>query len=100
MATDIEISATATLAEIEAAISRLQHADKISRGFTARIASERRSTYFKDIWAAMAVAAAIRGRANSRVTAWGLKDWSKQDDEDGFALSYPSITALQLWRGS
>ena len=26
----------------------------------------------------------------------GLQDWSKQHDEDGFALSYPGITALQL----
>ena len=97
MASHIDITSSATLADIEKAISRLQ-ADtrETGHGFTARISSDRRSSYFKDIWSAIAVAAGVNSGVPARVTAWGLQDWSKQDDEDGFALSYPGITALQL----
>jgi hypothetical protein len=97
MANNIDITGTATLAEIEKAISRLRpDAHNTRWGFSARISSDRRSSYFKDIWAAIAVAAGVNAGAPARVTAWGLQDWSNLDDEDGFALSYPAITALQL----
>lgn len=96
MATDINITASATLADIEKAISGLRPETQIGRGLTARISSNRRSSYFKDIWCAIAVAAGLSAGPTIRVTAWGLQNWSKQDDEDGFALSYPGITALQL----
>jgi hypothetical protein len=96
MASDIDITASATLADIEKAISGLRPETQIGRGLTARISSNRRSSYFKDIWCAIAVAAGLSAGPTIRVTAWGLQDWSKQDDEDGFALSYPGITALQL----
>jgi len=42
------------------------------------------------------VATGLRSGVPARVTAWGLQNWSKLDDEDGFALSYPGIAALQL----
>lgn len=96
MASDIDITASATLADIEKAISELRRETQIDRGLTARISSNRRSSYFKDIWCAIAVAAGLNAGPPIRVTAWGLQDWSRQDDEDGFALSYPGITALQL----
>jgi hypothetical protein len=97
MANSIDITATATLADIEAAISRLRSDAQETRGeFIARISSNRRSSYFKDIWAAIAVAVGLNSGGLARVTAWGLQDWSRQDDEDGFALSYPGITALQF----
>jgi hypothetical protein len=97
MANTIDITATATLADIEAAISRLRpDASEMRRQFDVRISSNRRSSYFKDIWAAIAVAAGLSSAGRGRVTAWGLQDWSRLDDEDGFALSYPAITALQF----
>ncbi|MET4754500.1 hypothetical protein [Bradyrhizobium sp. RT11b] len=97
MANNIDITVTATLADIEAAISRLRpDAHETAGEFSARISSNRRSSYFKDIWAAIAVAAGLSSGGPARITAWGLQDWSRQDDEDGFALSYPAITALQF----
>lgn len=96
MASDIEITRRASLADIEEAISRLQRYVGDSEEFTARISGDRRSSYFKDIWSAIAVAAGVKSRPRARVTAWGLQDWSKQEHEDGFALSYPGIAALQL----
>ncbi len=96
MPSHIDITSSATLADIENAISLLSDARQSGRIFTARVSSDRRSSYFKDIWSAMAVATGLRSGVPARVTAWGLQNWSKLDDEDGFALSYPGIAALQL----
>jgi hypothetical protein len=101
MSVDIEIGLKDTLSAIETKIGKVL--DTLAKGhgppscelFKARVASDRRSSFFKDIWAALAVGSGIDRCANAEVTAWGLKDWSGQDDEDGFALSYPGLIALQ-----
>jgi hypothetical protein len=100
MSLRFEIRATDGVADIERKIAQLQTDLLLSKEkqcdlFGARLASDRRATFFKDIWAAMAVASGIDHCARAEVIAWGLKDWSKRDDEDGFALSHASLVALQ-----
>ena len=101
MSLRVEIRATDGVADIERKIAQLQ-ADPLLSGesrscdlFAAKLSSDRRATFFKDIWAAMAVATGIDHCARAEVTAWGVKDWSNCDDEDGFALSHPSLLAFQ-----
>lgn len=96
MTSDIDITSTATLPDIEEAILKLQSGKVGSdRSFKARITSKRRSSYFLDIWSAIAIGS-VPTSISSQVKAWGLQDWSNIDDEDGFALSYPGLAALQL----
>jgi len=100
MSANIEISASDTLYAIEAKIKLLLHtltydAPSSSSQLKAKVASNRRSSFFKDIWAAIAIASAIGHCTRADITASGLKDWSRWEDEDGFAMSYPSLIAIQ-----
>lgn len=99
MSIRLEIRASDGVADVERKIAQLQaDLSRVKGGcdlFGAKLASDRRASFFKDIWAAMAVAGGIDHCARARVVAWGLKDWSNRDDEDAFALSLPSILALQ-----
>ena len=100
MSLELEIGGGDGVVDIENKIAQL-HADialNKDRGidlFGARLASDRRASFFKDIWAAMGLATGIDHCSRSQVIAWGLKDWSNRDDEDGFALSHASLLALQ-----
>jgi hypothetical protein len=101
MSLRFEIRATDGVSDIERKIAQLQADLSLSKEthgcdlFAAKLASDRRATFFKDIWAAMAVASGIEHCARAEVTDWGLKDWSKRDDEDGFALSHAPLVAFQ-----
>ena len=101
MAISLDIGSKDNLSDIETKVRSLPNGAAGERSsslaaFRAKVASERRSSFFKDIWVAMAVASGIQRCDEAEVTAWGLKDWSGRDDEDGFALSYASLIALQL----
>ena len=103
MSLSLKIGAGDGVTNIEQKIARFHDdfraKDAESSGrLEARISSDRRASYFKDIWSSLAVATAIdqcAEPASSVVIAWGVHDWARQDDEDGFALSYPGIVSLQ-----
>jgi hypothetical protein len=96
MAYDISIDKSDNLGDIETKLGQAKaRAGATSQMFRARIPSDHRSAFFKDIWTATAVASGMNGHPATELVAWGLKDWSNQDDEEGFALSYPCLIALQ-----
>jgi Thymidylate synthase complementing protein len=76
MSLRFEIRATDGVADIERKIAQLQTDLLLSKEkqcdlFGARLASDRRATFFKDIWAPMAVASGIDQCARAEVIAWG-----------------------------
>jgi hypothetical protein len=101
MTFDLEITGKDEVGTIETKIAQLvaacsrQGQGGTERVFVARIASDRRASYFKDIWAAIAVACGIDRCAKAEITAWGLANWTKLNDEDGFSLSHSSLLAMQ-----
>lgn len=95
MAFGLSITSKASLAEVESLLQSALEGLRDNRNFTARVSSDRRSSFFKDVWAAIAVATCHDRGVLAEIVAWGLKDWTKLEDEDGFALSLPSLIALQ-----
>jgi hypothetical protein len=97
MAVQLRISKDDGLAAIERKLATLtsELTPPGQHSLTVYLASDRRSTFFKDIWASMAVATGVDRSKNSVVLAWGLQDWSGLDDVDGLALSHPSLLAMQ-----
>lgn len=65
------------------------------RPLAAKLASDRRRTFFKDIWASMTLATGIDAASSTEITAWGLKDWAGLQDFDKFALSHPALIGIQ-----
>ena len=97
MAVQLQIANGDGVASIEDKLAAItsQLTPSRSRPLVARISSERRHTFFKDIWASIALATGLDAANTTDVTAWGLQDWSGLDNMDGFALSHPSLISMQ-----
>ncbi len=97
MPIELSISSKAGVKDIEIKVAELNKflEQEAESEFVARISSDRRATFFKDIWTAMALANGLDARQNSSVIAWGLQDWSSLSSIDGFALSHAGLLAIQ-----
>ena len=97
MAIQLQIAKGDGVASIEDKLAVLtsQLAPPKARQLAARIASDRRHTFFKDIWTSMVLATGLDAASATVVTAWGLQDWSGLENVDGFALSHPSLISIQ-----
>jgi len=97
MPVELRISKTDGIAPIEQKLAKLTSdlSQPGRRSLFAYIASDRRATFFKDIWTSIALATGIDRSRDTEVIAWGLQDWAGLADIDGFALSHPSLVAMQ-----
>jgi hypothetical protein len=97
MSIELKISNKEGVADIEFKMSELDR--KLTRDikseFVAKISSDRRATFFKDIWTAMALATGLDNSQSGDVVAWGLQNWLGLSEIDGFALSHPCLLAMQ-----
>jgi hypothetical protein len=95
MAFDIKIGTKDSLDDIESQVRQLLQKPSPATQFRSIVSSDRRGCFFKDIWGSIAVATGVERSNDSEVIAWGLQNWEQLEDEEGFALSYPSLIALQ-----
>jgi hypothetical protein len=99
MPIDLQIGSEDSLSAIEAKMEKMQAAARargVSPMFQARLSTDRKKqNLLKDIWASMAVASGMARSDQTELIAWGIQDWSGQEGEDGFALSPPSLVAMQ-----
>jgi hypothetical protein len=96
---EIEIASRDSLLSIEDRNNALQRALDSSRDshnmINVRLGNTQGRGFFLDIWASATITSLINRCTHSRVVATGLKDWSSYSNEDGIALSIPSLILLQ-----
>ncbi len=94
---ELEIGRLDGTTEIEHKLARVDNAlhPRQAHDLIARLSSDRRATFFKDIWASAAVATGIDHSRSATLIAWGLQDWPQLDTTDSFVFSHPSLLAMQ-----